>query len=447
MHRFRYFFGAVATAGLSLSFLQPALSLEQRDKVYHLVGPYLTAFYDRHNFAYRTSASVHYAHARQHDYLELTPLSEHVELDRAWNRDYLDFLRSSPRIEPTMEYYGPYIGRAMWDLYLAIDWTHIHHEQTYEILSEPDIPWRDKKPWTDRAVRYYLEMVDVARSPAPLDVTMRRAGVMMKPYFTLFRNYYPESNNFFYWAHWWHPAIYEAMMIAGNDEEQDLAVQIVGQQVSEEVLANRPQRMLLSREMMPRYSRLSPESANIFDNLHMLHGISYDILAYEGWTIEEKREEMYRVLQAMSYQPGDENLARDFPIPHPDMDPRIYAGWMQGTQGEMSRIMQEMMKEMMPMMAPNGLSEDEHHRLMDQFKKKMKAGMQPGEHAGSLGEALKKVVPRLKMSPESMHPGTTPQKMIDVMLQGWHEKRRAKAPVPPIAMESDPSLPPIISGQ
>jgi hypothetical protein len=28
--------------------------------------------------------------------------------------------------------------------------------------------------------------------------------------------------------------------------------------------AQRPQRMILSREEMPRYSRMSPESANIF---------------------------------------------------------------------------------------------------------------------------------------------------------------------------------------
>ena len=238
MHKFCF---TLAVAGLSL--LHPAAALEQRDTVYHLVGPYNTAFYDRHNASYRTSASVHYAHARQHDYLELTPLAEHAERDSVWNKDYVDFLRSRPRIEPTMEYYGPYTGRAMWDLYHAINWTHVHHEQTYDILSESEIPWEEKKRWTDRAVRYYLEMVDVARSPAPLDVTMRRAGVMMKPYFTYFRNYYPESNNFFYWAHWWHPVIYEAMMIAGNDEEQDQAVQTVNGPVSDEVLKNRPLRM------------------------------------------------------------------------------------------------------------------------------------------------------------------------------------------------------------
>lgn len=52
---------------------------------------------------------------------------------------------------------------------------------------------------------------------------------------------------------------------------------------------------------MPHYFRFSPESANIFDNLHMLHAIAYDILAYEQWTIEQKRAELYRVVKAMKY--------------------------------------------------------------------------------------------------------------------------------------------------
>jgi len=71
----------------------------------------------------------------------------------------------------------------MWRLYRAIDWTHVHHEQTYDLLSECSIPWDRKREWTDCAVRYYLEKNDVARSGAPLDVTMRRAAPMMKPYF------------------------------------------------------------------------------------------------------------------------------------------------------------------------------------------------------------------------------------------------------------------------
>ena len=73
-----------------------------------------------------------------------------------------------------MEYYGPYIGRAMWDLYLAINWTHMHHEQTYDILSAADVPWDKKKEWTDRAVRYYVEeMPGIARSSVLNAVNVR----------------------------------------------------------------------------------------------------------------------------------------------------------------------------------------------------------------------------------------------------------------------------------
>jgi hypothetical protein len=33
-----------------------------------------------------------------------------------------------------MEYYGPYTARFAWAVYRAIDWTHIHHEQTYDVI-------------------------------------------------------------------------------------------------------------------------------------------------------------------------------------------------------------------------------------------------------------------------------------------------------------------------
>ena len=105
----------------------------------------------------------------------------------------MEFLENPPETEPTMELYAPFTSRVMWQLFRAIDWTHMHHEQTYDIMSDRDIAWSEKKRWTDRAVDYYLREMDIPRSPAPLDVTMRRAAVMMKPYFTLFRGLPPFS--------------------------------------------------------------------------------------------------------------------------------------------------------------------------------------------------------------------------------------------------------------
>lgn len=418
-----------------------ALCLEQRNDVTYLRGPYNGKFFDRENEAFRVSAAIHFAHGIQHDYLQLEPFDAHQRTDQRADREYLEMVVKPPRTEPEMETYGPYTARTMWQLYRAIDWTHMHHEQTYDIMADKGIPWDKKKLWTDRAVRYYLEKLDIPRSPAPLDVTLRRAAVMMKPYTTLFRNYYPKSNDFFFAAHWWHPVVYEAQMLGGNGPEQVRMVKEINRTMFDEVLKERPLRMLLSREAMPRYSRMSPESANIFDNLHMLHGIAYDILAYEGWSVEQKRDELYRVIKAMSYQPGDEELARKFSTPHPEMDPRVYEPWMKGVEGDMNRIMMEMMQEMMPLMMPEQNDPQMKAMMMEQFKKKMTPGLQEGELPGSLMDAMKAMMPQMKMIPESMEPGKTPQMMIDAMLKGWQEKHGSMPDVEPISMEREPAAP------
>jgi len=427
---------------MTVCWTNEALSLEQRDHVSFLRGPYNGAFFHRENEAFRIGSSIHFAHGIQHDILQLEPLNDHERSDGRADAEYLNMIWNPPRTEPTMELYGPYTARTMWQLYRAIDWTHMHHEQTYDILADKDIPWDKKKEWTDRAVKFYLEKLDIPRSPAPLDVTMRRAAVMMKPYTTWFRNYYPKSNNFFYAAHWWHPVIYEAQMLGGNGQDQERMVKETDQTLYTQVLYDRPQRMLLSREAMPRYSRMSPESANIFDNLHMLHGIAYDILAYEGWTLEEKKEELYRVIKAMSYQPGDEKLARKFPTPHPDMDPRVYEPWMKETEGEMNKIMFEMLDEMMPLMMPDMKPDAQMMgQMKEQVRKKLAPGMQEGEIPGSLMDAMKTLMPQMKMMPESMQPGKTPQKMIDAMLDGWNKKYGTMPDAEPLPMAQEPPPP------
>lgn len=434
----------IATALFVMLIWQP-VTAEQRNSVSYLRGRYNDEFFERHNRAFRTAASLHFSHSKQHDVLLLTPFARHEEVDAKFNQESVDFANNPPRTEPTQEYYAPYTSRAMWKVLRAIDWTHMLHEQTYDIMSDRDIAWKDKGPWLDRSVRYYLdkELSGVPRSPAPLDVTMRRAAVMMKPYFTLFRNYYPQSNNFFYAAHWWHPVPYEAMMLGGNGAGQNTMVNQVDDIFYAQVLKDRPQRMVLSRELMPRYARLSPESANIFDNLHMLHGITYDILSYESWNLEQKKAEVYRVIKAMSYQPGDEKLVRKFSEPRPEQDPRDYSDWVKSSDGEMSRIMMEMMDEMMPMMMPDGMTSEMEEKMMAQFKMKMKPGLQEGELLGSLHDAMMAMMPDMKMMPEAMEPGQTPTMMVDMMLKGWQEKYGNLPDIEPISMDSDPTPPPL----
>lgn len=430
-----------ASFALLLAAIGCQAHLEQRSMPALLRRGYNTEFFARHNSAFRAQASLHVAHAVQHDYLQLKPLSDHARVDADSDERFLSDFRDPPRIGPQMMPFGPHTGQAAWRLYKAIDWTHEHHDQTYDILADASIGWRDKARVTQDALEWYLARTQgVPRSPAPLDVTMRRAGVMMKPYFTLYRNNYPRSMKFFMFAHWWHPVIYEAMMIAGNDQEQEQALQAI-HALNDEVLRNRPERMLLSREIMPRYTRLSPESANIFDNLHMLHGIAYDILAYEGWTIDEKRAEIYRVIEAMRERPGDRDLARRFPLPYPDMDPRCYERWMQGMEGEMTRIMQEMLEEMWPMMSPDG-SAEVPAEVAEQFRLKMTPGMQEGEHPGSLHDALMRIAPNMRMQPDTMRPGAGDPHMMRMMMERWRERTANLEPIAPWPMKEEPQLPP-----
>lgn len=412
---------------------------EQRNEVGFRRGAYNLAFYHRHNHAYRLGAGMHFFHSKQHDLLERTPLAEHAAVDARFDRQAQQWLREPPRTEPEMEYYSSYVSRAMHTLFRAIDWTHMHHEQTYDIMSYRGIPWSEKKRITDLAVRYYLtqQTSGLPRSPAPLDVTMRRAAVMMKPYFTYFRSYYPLDQSLFYVAHWWHPAVYEAMMIAGNGRQEDTVGAIIGL-VEREVMARRPARMLLSREISPRYAQMTPESANIFDNLHMLHGIAYDLLAYEGWTIEQKRDELYRVIAAMGYQPGDEQLARKFPLPHPEHDPRLYPGWVQGPAGEMTRIMREMLMEMMPSMMPREPAPQVRERIVRTFAAKMQLGLAAGERP-SVHEALMELMPEMRMTPGAMESGATPEAMVQTMLAGWRQKHGTMPDVRRIDMSREPT--------
>ncbi len=461
---------ALLAAGLTA----PSAKAEPRNEVSFLRAPYnrgVNAFFARHNPSFRYSAGFHYHHGKQHDLMQLTPYPQMARVDHDFNVAVTDFVTyTKAKTEPTMELYGPYTDRFAHTLYRTIDWTHMHHEQTYDIMAYKDISWADKKKWTDEAVRYYLDKnKDVARSVAPLDVTMRRAAVMMKPYFTLYRNYSPESNSVAWVAHWWHPAAYEAMMIAGNDDEQEKSIAVMNKVMFNQFFAVRPERMLLSREMMPRYSKMSPESANIFDNLHMLHGISYDILAYKNWTPAQKRAEIYRVIDAMGYQPGDEKLTRKFATPYPNVEPRVYEPWMGAQEGEMSRIMMEMMFEMMPMMMPQmmpagmtmegmrGMKPDEimaqmtpaqremAEKMMVQFRMKNAQGIQPGELPGSLHDAMmaqmKSLGMEMKMMPGGMEPGKISPLMVNAMVSGWTAKYADMPDIPGFDMSVEPTLP------
>jgi len=95
---------------------------------------YNSAFFYRHNDAFRFSAGVHFAHAKQHDVLQLTELSDAFYQDPAFDAECLDFVYDPPRTEPHMFYWGPHVGQFAWKLYRAIDWTHVHQRSVRVLI-------------------------------------------------------------------------------------------------------------------------------------------------------------------------------------------------------------------------------------------------------------------------------------------------------------------------
>jgi len=324
---------------------KPSAAFEQRNSVFYLRGPYNYSHYKRNNKDYRTGAAAHWAHGAAHDMLLNSSLETASTDDRKFLEQALQKIKEPPRTEPHQDYVGPVFGRLAYRAVQAMDWAHMLHEQLYDIMADDAIPTEEKKKWIDRAVDYYLAQPTMAFSPAPLEVTLERVGIeTVRPNIKTYFSHYPKTKGLFFGFHWWHPEIYEVQLIYGEYQEKPILE--VLRVFSEEVIPNPPNRMLLSREMMPRFSQISPEAANIFDNLHMFHGIVYGILASPD--IVDKRNEIYRVIDAMTVKPGDHELAKTYkvPYPHPDVDPLIYEEWMWNEPGEMGRIMHHDMKDM-----------------------------------------------------------------------------------------------------
>lgn len=109
----------------------------------------------------------------------------------------------------------------------------------------------------------------------------------------------------------------------------------------------------------------------------------------------------------------------------------------------MNRIMFEMWEEMMPLMMPEGRNMDSamRERMAGHMRMKLKHGLQEGEIPGSLHEAMKAMMPDMKMSPEIMKPGGEDKRMVQAMLQGWQRKHGSMPDVEPISMATEPTPP------
>lgn len=315
-------------------------AFEQRDEIYRRRAPYLWAFYKRHPKNYGLTTAAHWAHGSISDLILSTP-SDPGAAARA-DAHFVDqaeaVLGRPARVEPEQADVGPAFARLAPLAPKVIDWTHMLHEALYDIMADPSLTDEERRTYIKLETDYYLSEPDIAFSPAPLEVIVReRVQLMAQPWFKAFRRDWPKSAHLFWAFHWWHPAVYEAQVVYGAD--QTAAVAQIDRLFWKEVLPQPPNRMLLSREVMPRFAEMAPQAANIFDNLHQFHGIAYDILASPQ--VADKRAELYRMLELMLVRPGDRDLARELRAssPAPKLDPLRYEPWMRAGPGAMGAIM------------------------------------------------------------------------------------------------------------
>ncbi len=320
--------------------LWKALAREQPDEIYRRRAPYLWAFYKRHPEDYRLTAAAHWAHGSISDVIMGTPFDKDAitAADTRFVAQANALLQRPARVEPKQTYVGPAFARLAPLAPKVIDWTHELHEALYDLMADDRLTEAERLRSIQEETDYYLSEPGLAFSPAPLDVIVNeRVKLMEQPWFKAFRTQWPSSTGLFWAFHWWHPAVYEAQVMYW--EGQRAAILKIDEVFRREVVPNPPNRMLLSRDIMPRFSRMAPEAANIFDNLHQFHGIVYDILASP--LVKDKQAEVYRMIGLMLTRPGDREraLAEATPFPHPDLDPLVYDTWMWTGQGEMGRIM------------------------------------------------------------------------------------------------------------
>lgn len=319
----------------------PVDALEQRDLVFRLRGPYNFQYFRHHPEDFQLGAVAHWAHGWQHDLILITPRERTLEADARFYRDFERLFADPPRTEPHQDYVGPRMARLAWKVMRTIDWAHMLHEQLYDIMTDPRIPPAEKKRWIDRAVRYYLSEDEIAFSVAPAEVVLKRAGLNQAPWLHDYMMAWPRAAALFFAFHWWHMVVYEAQLLYPELQPQQEALRkIVLDLFANQVLKTPPNRMLFTRETAPRWARAYPEAANIFDNLHMFHHLVYSVLQSDR--VPDKRAELYRIVELMRNRPGDRELAGDFTVPHPEMDPLVYYDWMHEGPGVEGQVLPEM---------------------------------------------------------------------------------------------------------
>jgi len=283
-----------------------------RNEQYRLPASYNFAFYDTYNGAARSFYAAHFAHFSVYE-TGLTKGEDDVEAMAALERSIRAYVGAPPVFEPPADVIAPQWSKLAFATGRSMDWTHMLHSQLYDILTDERV--RDKKAAGERAIAYYLSNTASAFSTRGYGHRWMMGG---GSWAGVFARKYPAINGILWAYHWHHAAVYEALM--ETDSATRLrAVDRVIRVFVDSVLVHPPRTMPLTAEIAPKFSRMFPAAAQIFDNLHMMHDVVNDIMVDERLTREQKTAEVERMRLNMMYASQDAVVAPGMPMGDPSM--------------------------------------------------------------------------------------------------------------------------------
>ncbi len=261
--------------------------------IYRKRGSYNDAIYRQVPLLGRDLNAISVGHAFAYEDL-VTGKADRLETD-TFNR-INQVLKNPPRFMPDEASIQPTFVRKYGVLEQMIDWAHILHAQTVDVLASTKMTDAQKDAEIERLYQFYSEKVPYAITSLPMNM----GYLDSQPYSKAFRQKYPKVNGLFWGYHWLQGTMYD-MLYGKTAEEQRAAYTDVGKRYHEVELyrTDRPF-MPMFAEVSPKFAQKFPHIANTFDNLHMLHDMLNDILASDWMTEEQKEAQIKRVTWMVS---------------------------------------------------------------------------------------------------------------------------------------------------
>lgn len=301
--------GDGARLGLALAavLVMGCTSVTTRSEQYRLPASYNLAFYDTHTAAARSFYAAHYAHFGVYE-TGLVRGEDAVDAFAELEGEIRRLVAEPPRFEPAAELIAPQWAKIAFPTSRSMEWTHMLHEQLYDILTDQSVA--DREAAGKGAVAYYLSNGKAAFSTRGYGHRWMTSGGAWSG---TFARKYPELNGILWAYHWHHAAIYEALMEPTVDAREQELERVI-RTFTDSVLVNPPETMPLTAEIAPRFSRMFPAAAQIFDNLHMMHDVANDVMVDSRLSRAEKEAEIERMRQNMSYTAQEMVVAPGMPM-------------------------------------------------------------------------------------------------------------------------------------